>query len=95
MKRLRNKRASTLLNKLKRSCKIVVPRSNNITGKQKYVTVKLQRNLANGDIDALISMKCLDQGVDVPEARMGVFLSSTKFSTVCSAQRENSKEINR
>tara|TARA_Y100001958_G_C21244179_1_gene573280 strand:- start:1297 stop:3624 length:2328 start_codon:yes stop_codon:yes gene_type:complete len=40
----------------------------------------LQKELANGDIDALISMKCLNQGIDVPEARIGVFLSSTKNS---------------
>ncbi len=40
----------------------------------------LQEKLAKGDLDALISMKCLNQGIDVPEARIGVFLSSTKNS---------------
>lgn len=32
---------------------------------------------SEGDIDALFAMKCLDEGVDVPRAETGVFLSST------------------
>lgn len=31
----------------------------------------------NGNIDILISMKCLDEGVDIPRAEYGYFLSST------------------
>lgn len=31
----------------------------------------------NGKIDVLISMKCLDEGVDIPRAEYGYFLSST------------------
>ena len=40
----------------------------------------LQTKLAEKELDALISMKCLNQGVDVPQARFGVFLASTKNS---------------
>ena len=40
----------------------------------------LQTKLAEKELDALISMKCLNQGVDVPQARVGVFLASTKNS---------------
>ena len=32
---------------------------------------------AKGDIDVLISMKCLDEGVDVPRAELAIFCSST------------------
>jgi len=38
----------------------------------------LQERLANGDIDALIAMKCLDEGVDIPAARIGVMMASTQ-----------------
>lgn len=31
----------------------------------------------NGDIDVLLAMKCLDEGVDVPRAQYGIFASST------------------
>ena len=31
----------------------------------------------DGSVDVLIAMKCLDEGVDLPDARLGVFLSST------------------
>lgn len=34
-------------------------------------------NFANGDIDVLLSMKCLDEGVDIPRAENAIFLSST------------------
>jgi superfamily II DNA or RNA helicase len=32
---------------------------------------------ADGEIDLLFAMKCLDEGVDVPRAEVGIFLSST------------------
>lgn len=32
---------------------------------------------AEGDIDMLFAMKCLDEGVDVPRAEVGIFASST------------------
>ena len=34
-------------------------------------------NFACGDIDVLLSMKCLDEGVDIPRAENAIFLSST------------------
>lgn len=38
----------------------------------------LQRRLAAGELDALIAMKCLDEGVDIPSARVGVVMASTQ-----------------
>lgn len=35
------------------------------------------QNFAEGDIDVLLSMKCLDEGVDIPRAENAIFLSST------------------
>lgn len=32
---------------------------------------------ANGDIDVLLAMKCLDEGIDIPRAEIGIFASST------------------
>ena len=34
-------------------------------------------SFARGDIDVLLSMKCLDEGVDIPRAENAIFLSST------------------
>ena len=34
--------------------------------------------LADGRIDGLVAMKCLDQGIDIPTARVAHFLASTK-----------------
>ncbi|MDG4803150.1 DEAD/DEAH box helicase family protein [Micromonospora sp. WMMD980] len=38
----------------------------------------LQARLASGDIQALLAMKCLDEGVDIPSARIGVITASTQ-----------------
>lgn len=38
----------------------------------------LQQRLANGEIHALLAMKCLDEGVDIPSARIGVITASTQ-----------------
>jgi superfamily II DNA or RNA helicase len=38
----------------------------------------LQRQLADGEIQALIAMKCLDEGIDIPSARVGVLMASTQ-----------------
>ena len=35
------------------------------------------KSFSDGDIDVLLSMKCLDEGVDVPRAENAIFLSST------------------
>jgi superfamily II DNA or RNA helicase len=40
--------------------------------------IHLQRRLAEGELDALIAMKCLDEGVDIPSARVGVMMASTQ-----------------
>jgi superfamily II DNA or RNA helicase len=38
---------------------------------------KLIRDYSNGDVHVLTSMKCLDEGIDVPRSEMAVFCSST------------------
>jgi superfamily II DNA or RNA helicase len=38
----------------------------------------LQKRLADGDIQALLAMKCLDEGVDIPSVRVGVITASTQ-----------------
>lgn len=38
----------------------------------------LQQRLATGDIQALLAMKCLDEGVDIPSVRIGVITASTQ-----------------
>jgi superfamily II DNA or RNA helicase len=35
------------------------------------------RSLDDGDIDVLVAMNCLDEGIDVPSARLGVILASS------------------
>jgi superfamily II DNA or RNA helicase len=34
-------------------------------------------DFANGDLEVLTSMKCLDEGVDVPRSEMAIFCAST------------------
>lgn len=36
-----------------------------------------RRRFANGDLQALVAIRCLDEGVDIPEARRGFILAST------------------
>jgi len=38
---------------------------------------KILTQFANGDIDVLASMKCLDEGIDVPRTEFAIFCSST------------------
>ena len=38
----------------------------------------LQKALAKGDIQALLAMKCLDEGVDIPSVKIGVITASTQ-----------------
>lgn len=38
---------------------------------------KILCDFANGDLEVLTSMKCLDEGVDVPRSEMAVFCAST------------------
>jgi superfamily II DNA or RNA helicase len=37
----------------------------------------LQKELNEGNCDCLVAMKCLDEGIDIPEARIAFFLAST------------------
>lgn len=49
---------------------------------RKYVSessdrIQMLEDFASGDIDVLTSMKCLDEGVDVPRAELAIFCAST------------------
>lgn len=51
-------------------------KTNTFIGSDKDNKEKL-RAFAEGKIDMLFAMKCLDEGVDVPRAEVGIFTSST------------------
>lgn len=38
----------------------------------------LQQRLASGEVQALLAMKCLDEGVDIPSVRVGIITASTQ-----------------
>lgn len=38
---------------------------------------KVLSNFSNGYIDVILAMRCLDEGVDIPEARIGIILASS------------------
>lgn len=38
----------------------------------------LQQRLARGEIQALLAMKCLDEGVDIPSVKIGIITASTQ-----------------
>ncbi|QDS88692.1 Type III restriction enzyme, res subunit [Rosistilla ulvae] len=38
----------------------------------------LQSSLAKGDVHALLAMKCLDEGVDIPSVKIGIITASTQ-----------------
>lgn len=38
----------------------------------------LQKSLATGDVQSLLAMKCLDEGVDIPSVQIGVITASTQ-----------------
>jgi superfamily II DNA or RNA helicase len=38
----------------------------------------LQSQLSSGEIHGLVAMKCLDEGVDIPAARIGIIMASTQ-----------------
>ena len=53
------------------------------TEKFVYQTETDQRNVnlqmfRRGDLDVLVAMRCLDEGIDIPEARRGIILASTQ-----------------
>lgn len=61
--------------------KIITGIHNRVLVSQYTSSTKNRTNLlkkfSSGNIDVLISMKCLDEGVDVPQARQAIFCSST------------------
>ena len=42
---------------------------------QRHMNLEMFRR---GDLDILVAMRCLDEGIDIPEARRGVILASTQ-----------------
>ena len=40
--------------------------------------ITYQRMLRDGSLQALIAMRCLDEGIDIPEAQRGIILASTQ-----------------
>lgn len=51
---------------------------NTFTGKDsKEKRSVLLKSFCEGNIDVLLAMKCLDEGVDVPRAEIGIFTAST------------------
>ena len=49
---------------------------------KKFISGITERNsilndFANGDLEVLTSMKCLDEGVDVPRSELAIFCAST------------------
>ena len=51
---------------------------NTYTGKNSKTERKaILQGFENGQINVLFAMKCLDEGVDIPRAEYGIFVSST------------------
>lgn len=71
---------STFLQRLLDITKEIYPvlRCNTFTSKDsKESRKRLLAAFASGELDVLLAMKCLDEGVDVPKAKYGIFTSST------------------
>jgi len=70
----------SILQKMLDKIKEVFPNTtcNTYTGKNnKKERSAILSGFENGDIDVLLAMKCLDEGVDIPRAEYGIFASST------------------
>mgnify|MGYP002593720370 CR=1 FL=1 len=70
----------SILQKMLDKIKEVFPNTtcNTYTGKNnKKERSAILSGFENGNIDVLLAMKCLDEGVDVPRAEYGIFASST------------------
>lgn len=70
----------SFIQKLLDETKAIYPnkRCNTFTGiDSKEKRSLLLKSFAEGDLDILFAMKCLDEGVDVPRAERGIFTSST------------------
>jgi superfamily II DNA or RNA helicase len=69
-----------IIQQMLESTKEVFPNTtcNTYTGKNsKNERKNILQGFENGKINVLFAMKCLDEGVDVPRAEYGVFMSST------------------
>jgi ERCC4-related helicase len=70
----------SFIQKLLNETKDIFPnvRCNTFTGKDnKQQRQSLLNSFAEGKLNALFAMKCLDEGVDIPRAEYGIFTSST------------------
>jgi superfamily II DNA or RNA helicase len=70
----------SILQKMLDTIKEVFPKTtcNTYTGNNnKKERSAILNGFGNGNIDVLLAMKCLDEGVDVPRAEYGIFASST------------------
>lgn len=70
----------SFIKQLQKETKSIYPniRCNSFTGKDsKTVRSSLLQAFGNGEIDVLLAMKCLDEGVNIPRAEIGIFTSST------------------
>ena len=70
----------SILQKMLDTIKDVFPKTtcNTYTGRNsKKERTAILNGFENGNIDVLLAMKCLDEGVDVPRAEYGIFASST------------------
>lgn len=70
----------TIIQKMLDLTKEIFPNTtcNTYTGKNSKTERKtILQGFENGQINVLFAMKCLDEGVDVPRAEYGIFMSST------------------
>ncbi len=72
--------SENLINKMLQSIREVSPKTtcNVYTGEINKTDRKaILKGFSDGKIDVLLAMKCLDEGVDIPRAEIGIFASST------------------
>lgn len=70
----------SFIQRLLNEAKMMYPnkRCNTFTGMDsKDKRSLLLKSFADGNLDILFAMKCLDEGVDIPRAERGIFTSST------------------
>lgn len=71
---------SAIIQKMLDTTKEIFPNTycNTYTGKKNKTDRKtILQGFEDGKIDVLFAMKCLDEGVDIPRAEYGIFMSST------------------
>ena len=70
----------SFIQKLMNATKEIYPKinCNKFTSEDnKETRSNLLKSFADGTLDVLLAMKCLDEGVDIPRAEIGIFTSST------------------